>query len=161
MSLPVIVRVSHRYPAAAERVFDAWLTPSQASRFLFATRTGCIMQCLINPVEGGKFMVTDRRPLADDEESVMDVVHRGTFLTIDRPRRLVFAFSVPAYGEDDTVVALDFKPLSPNACELVLTHDMGASEDAQAMAGASQRGWTRMLDNLERSLFPKRIGLQL
>ena len=96
-----MVRVAHRYSAPAERVFDAWLTPSQASRFLFATRTGNVMQCEINPVAGGGFVVTDRRPLADGDESVFDVVHLGKYIELDRPRRIVFDFSVLMFGSED------------------------------------------------------------
>ena len=45
---PVIVRVSHRFDAAAERVYDAFLDPAKASQFLFATATGEIVRCDID-----------------------------------------------------------------------------------------------------------------
>ena len=160
MSQPVVVRISHRYAAPVERVFDAWLTPALAARFLFATRTGNIMRCEIDPREGGGFLVTDRRPNADGDESVFDAEHRGTYLVIDRPRLLVFEFSVPAYGEPGRVT-LDFQPLSPQSCELTLTHEMGDSDIAQAFADSSRKGWDRMLATLERELFPRRIGISL
>ena len=158
MSSPVTVRVTHRYTAPAERVFDAWLTPSQASRFLFATRTGNIMRCEINPVVGGEFFVTDRRPTADGDESVMDLEHRGTYVEIDRPKRLVFDFSVPPYSEEPTRVTLDFAPVGPTGCEITLTHEMGDTPMAHAYELQSIRGWTKMLEKLERGLFPKRIA---
>src|SRR5215218_6557208 len=101
MSSEVVVRVSHRYSAPAERVFDAWLTPAQASRFLFRTRTGNVMQCDIEPGVGGGFTETDR------------------------PRKLVFDFSVLAYGDEATRVTVDVQPLGPMACELTLTHELG------------------------------------
>ncbi|MDB5947206.1 MAG: ATPase, partial [Ramlibacter sp.] len=72
MSAPLIVQVTHRYTAPAERVFDAWLTPSLASRFFFATRTGNILRCEIEAEVGGSFTVTDRRPHSDGDESVFD-----------------------------------------------------------------------------------------
>jgi uncharacterized protein YndB with AHSA1/START domain len=162
MSSQVVIRVTHRYSAPAERVFDAWLTPSQASRFLFRTRTGNVMRCEISPEVGGGFTVTDRRPAADGEESVFDVVHMGKYLQIDRPRRLVFDFSVLTFGSDDpTRVTVDLVPLGPMACELVLTHEMGAGDLARSVEGASRKGWTSMLALLERELFPRRVGVQL
>ncbi len=162
MSSPVVVRVSHRYSAAAERVFDAWLIPNQAARFLFRTRTGNVMRCEITPEVGGGFTVTDRRPAADGEESVFDVVHLGKYVQLDRPRRLVFDFSVLTFGSDDpTRVTVDIVPLGPQASELVLTHEMGSSELARMNEESSRRGWQNMLQLLERELFPRRVGVQL
>ena len=161
-SSPVIVRVAQRYSAPAERVFDAWLTPAQASRFLFRTRTGNVMQCEIQPEVGGGFTVIDRRPAADGDESVFDVVHLGKYIEIDRPRRLVFDFSVLTFGsEDPTRVTVEIAPVSPQTCELTLTHDMGASEQARLMEETSRKGWTNMLALMERELFPRRVGVQL
>ena len=160
MSSNVVVCVSHRYTAPAERVFDAWITPSQASRFLFATRTGNIMRCQIEPVVGGHFFVTDRRPTADGDESVMDMDHRGEFVEIDRPRRLVFDFSVAPYV-DSARVTIDFKALSNSACEVTVTQDLGNDDYARQFESQTRRGWQRMLDTLERELFPKRIGIHL
>jgi uncharacterized protein YndB with AHSA1/START domain len=158
MSSSVIVQVSHRYGAPAERVFDAWVTPAQASRFLFATRTGNVMQCELNAIEGGGFVVTDRRPNADGDESVFDVVHRGVYVEINRPRRIVFDFAVVSFSDHFTRVALDFQPTGPSTCELTLTHDLGDSDDAYTMEDATRRGWASMLATLERELFPKRVS---
>ena len=156
-----MLRVTHRYSAPAERVFDAWLTPAQASRFLFRTRTGNVMQCMITPDVGGGFTVTDRRPTADGDESVFDVVHMGKYLEIDRPRRLVFELTVLTYTEVTTKVTVEVTPLGPQSCEVALTHEMGSSDQARANEEASRRGWTTMLALMERELFPRRIGISL
>jgi uncharacterized protein YndB with AHSA1/START domain len=162
MSSPVVIRASHRYSAPAERVFDAWITPGQASRFLFRTRTGNVMQCEIEAEVGGGFTVIDRRPAADGDESVFDVVHMGKYLEIDRPRRLVFEFSVLTFGnEKPTKVTVEIAPLGVQACELTLTHEMGTSETAHTMEETSRRGWVNMLATIERELFPRRVGIQL
>jgi uncharacterized protein YndB with AHSA1/START domain len=158
MSSSVIVNVSHRYQASAERVFDAWLNPTQASRFLFATRTGNIMRCEIEPWEGGQFSVTDRRPPADGDESVFDAEHHGTYVEIARPRRLVFDFSV-GVAEETTRVTIRFEPLGAAACELHLSHELGDDETARAYEAQTRKGWTTMLATLERTWFPRRILL--
>ena len=90
------VRATHRYGAPPETVFDAWLDPKVAGRFLFATPTGQMVKAEIDPRVGGHFNFTDRRP------DMGDVEHVGTYLAIERPRRLVFEFAVPAYDPTRT-----------------------------------------------------------
>jgi uncharacterized protein YndB with AHSA1/START domain len=120
------------------------------------------MRCEITPEVGGGFTVTDRRPAADGDESVFDVVHMGKYIEISRPRRLVFDFSVLTMGSDDpTRVTVDVTPLGPQSSELALTHDMGGSELARMMEPASRKGWLNMLGTIERELFPRRVGIQL
>jgi uncharacterized protein YndB with AHSA1/START domain len=158
MSQPVTVRVTRRINAPIDRVFDAWLTPATAARFLFATRTGNIMHCDIEPVVGGGFLVTDRRPVPDGEESFFEAQHRGTYIEIDRPHRIVFDFSVEP-APVTTRVTLDFVPLGVSISELVLTHELGEGEDAKANARRAEQGWTRMLEQLDKVLTVRSWGL--
>jgi uncharacterized protein YndB with AHSA1/START domain len=158
MSSNVTVRVTHRYNVPIEKVFDAWLTPAQAARFLFATRTGNILHCELEPVAGGTFTVTDRRPVGDGDESFFDAQHRGTFIEIDRPNRIVFDFVVEPYTEAPTRVTIDFVPMGVSVCDVVLTHDMGTGTDARNGAKRSEQGWTRMLDQLEKVLTTRTWG---
>jgi len=158
MSSNVTVRVTHRYNVPVERVFDAWLSPSQAARFLFATRTGNILHCEIDAAVGGHFTVTDRRPVADGDESFFDAEHRGTYIEIDRPSRLVFDFAVEPYTDSPTRVTLDFVQLGVSVTDLVLTQDLGGDEHARAMAKRSEQGWTRMLGQLEKVLTTRHWG---
>jgi uncharacterized protein YndB with AHSA1/START domain len=101
----VLVRATQRFDASAERVYDAFLDPSQAGKFLFATPTGQIVRCEIDARVGGTFTIVDRR----DEE---DVVHTGKYLTLERPRRIVFTLSVPKYSGDESTVRIDIAPLA-------------------------------------------------
>jgi uncharacterized protein YndB with AHSA1/START domain len=158
MSQPVTVRVTRRINATADRVFDAWLNPATAARFLFATRTGNIMHCDIDPVVGGGFLVTDRRPVPDGEESFFEAQHRGTYVEIERPGRIVFDFAVEPTPVT-TRVTLDFVPLGVSICELVLTHDLGDGDDAKANARRTEQGWTRMLEQLDKILTTRSWGL--
>jgi len=146
----VQVRVTRRFNVPVERVFDAWLTPAQAARFLFATRTGNVLHCEIKPSVGGGFTVTDRRPVGDGEESFFDAEHRGTFVEIDRPGRLAFEFSVYPHWTASTRVTLDFVPLGSSISELVLTHSLGPGADAEITAERTRQGWTRMLEQLDK-----------
>ena len=159
MSTPLLVQVSHRFNVPADRVFDAWLTPSLAGRFFFATRTGNILRCEIEPEVGGTFTVTDRRPHSDGDESVFDAEHRGTYIEIQRPRRLVFDFSVPPYTDAPSRVTIDFAAQGISSCEITLTHDMGDSRYAREFEAQTRSGWAKMLATLDKELFQRRIGI--
>lgn len=159
MPTPTTVRVMHKYNVPSERVFDAWLTPAQAGRFLFATRTGNILHCEIDPSVGGQFTVTDRRPVADGDESFFDAQHRGVYLEIERPHRLAFDFSVEPYSDAPTRVTIDIVSMGPQMCELVLTHDLGESETARANADRARKGWENMLAQLDKLLTTRTWGM--
>jgi uncharacterized protein YndB with AHSA1/START domain len=133
-----VVRVTRRFGASPERVFDAWLDPASARRWMFATRTGLIVHAEIDPRVGGAFRVVDRR---DGE----DVEHVGTYLELDRPRRIVFTFSVPAYSADADRVTVDIVPLATGS-EVTLSHAL--RPEAAAFARRTEDGWRRMLDGL-------------
>lgn len=137
----VTVRVSRRYDASPERVFDAWLDPVRAGKFLFATPTGTIIKCEIDPRVGGGFLIVDRRPDVGDAE------HHGCFIEIDRPRRLVFDFAVEKYMKGATRVTIEIVPIG-EGCELTLTHD-GVWRD---YADRTEGGWGMILTGLAGTL---------
>jgi uncharacterized protein YndB with AHSA1/START domain len=158
MTDSVTVRVTHRYNVPSERVFDAWLNPALAARFLFATRTGNVLYCEIDPKIGGEFTVTDRRPTADGDESFFDAQHRGVYVEIERPHRLAFDFSVEPYSDEPTRVTIDVVPMGPHLCELVLTHELGDDETAQVNAERTRKGWAAMLATLDKVLTTRTWG---
>jgi uncharacterized protein YndB with AHSA1/START domain len=160
MAEPVIVRATYRYNVPAAKVFDAWLTPAQAGRFLFATRTGNILACEIEPEVGGSFTVTDRRPNADGDESFFEAQHRGVYVEIERPTRLAFDFSVEPYSDAATRVTLDFVPLGVSITELVLAHNLGVGKDAKANEERTRQGWTNMLEQLNKVLTTRTWGFK-
>ena len=57
----VTVRVTRRFEAAPERVFDAWLDVEKAKRFLFATVKGTMVRAEVDARVGGAFNFTERR----------------------------------------------------------------------------------------------------
>lgn len=156
MLSPVIVRASHAFNVPPERVFDAWLSRSTASRFLFATRTGNLMHCEIDARVGGGFVVIDRRPHSDGYESVFEVEHRGTFVEIDRPRRLAFDLTVNQFDEHPTRVDIEIQPAGAG-CELTLSHHLGSSETAVETEALTRLGWESMLAQLDRLVANRRV----
>ena len=136
----VSVQVTRRFDASAERVFDAWIDPATAGKWLFATKTGRMVRVEIDPRVTGPFTIVDRR---DGE----DVEHTGEYLEIDRPRRLVFAFRVPKYSQVTTRVSVDIVPLE-SGCQLTLTHE-GVLPD---YVSRTDSGWGTILDALAETL---------
>lgn len=140
---PVVFRVTRRFSASAERVFDAFLDPHKARRFMFATPTGQMVRAEVDARVGGRYLFVDRRPEGDAE-------HFGEYLEIDRPRRLVFSFSVEKHSADADRVQIDIVPLETGGCELTLTHEM--KPEWAAYAARTQEGWTTIVDGLARVL---------
>lgn len=136
----VTVRVSRRFSASAERVFDAWLDPDRAGRWLFATPAGQMVRAEIDACVGGQFAFVDRR---DGE----DVEHVGEYLEIDRPRRLVFTFAVPKYSTVSTRVTVEIQPMG-TGCELTLTHENVLPD----YGTRTEAGWTMILNRLAQTL---------
>ena len=130
-----IVRVSRDFPVPAERVFDAWIDASIASKWLFTTPDTQIVRAEIDARPGGSFSIVDRR---DGE----DVEHCGRYLEFDRPRRLVLTLQVPKYSEQVDCIAIDILPTS-SGCNLTLTHELSPE-----WAEQTREGWTTLLEAL-------------
>jgi len=141
MTAPVVLTVTRDFAASPERVFDAWLDPTQASRFLFATPDGDMLICEIDARVGGRALIVERRASGDAH-------HRMQFEVIERPHRLVFLFAAdPAEEGEWTRVSIEIEEI-PNGCTLSLTHEM----DPQWAAYEEQtrKGWGVILESLSR-----------
>jgi uncharacterized protein YndB with AHSA1/START domain len=140
----VEVRVSHRFSASAERVFDAWLDPHMACQFLFSTPTGQVVRAEIDARVGGAYSIVDRR-------GGEDVEHTGTYLEIDRPHRLVFTLSVAKYSATVDTVRVEIRALD-RGCEVTLIHRMGPT--SPDLRGRARAGWQGILEVLAELLPP-------
>ena len=137
---PGSLSVTRQFAFPMERVFDAWLDPARAARFLFATPAGTMVRAEIDPRVNGTFNFTDRR-------DGVDVEHVGTYEEINRPTRLVFTFGVPLYSPDFVRVCIDLKPV-PGGCELTLTQHGTPAEYVER----TREGWAKILESLAVSL---------
>jgi len=140
MSGKATVFVTHRFAAKPERVFDAWLDPRTAAKWLFATPTGKITRCRIDARVGGRFSI-----VRVDEHGEFD--HEGEYLEIDRPRRLVFTFGIVRLAKEMSRVVIEIVP-SGEGCELTLTNEGVLPEYADRVP----EGWKMILAGLEKSL---------
>jgi uncharacterized protein YndB with AHSA1/START domain len=143
MSDPIILSITRRIAAPPERVFDAWLDPGQAARFLFATPNGEMLTVEIDARVGGRALIVERRPQGDAR-------HRLQFETIDRPHRLVFLFAAdPAPEGEWTRVSIAIE-VEGEGSRLTLTHEMDPKW--AAYEEQTRQGWTMILDGLARTL---------
>jgi uncharacterized protein YndB with AHSA1/START domain len=87
--------------------------------------------------EGGRFTIV----MHVGEEKIP---HSGSYLTIDRPNKLVFSWESP-YSTDDSQVSLIFTPVDASTTEIELTHVRFINEEARSN---HQGGWANILDKL-------------
>jgi uncharacterized protein YndB with AHSA1/START domain len=137
---PVTVRVTQRFTAPPERVFDAWLDPDLIGKWMLgaaraAGREEEIVRISVDARVGGSFSIVVRR---DGQE----LDHLGRYLELDRPRRLAFTWGVDQDAGDSSRVYIDIVPLEGGS-ELTLTH---ALDPAWAeYADRTRQGWTLIL----------------
>jgi uncharacterized protein YndB with AHSA1/START domain len=143
----VEAKVNHRFKAAAERVFDAWLDPASVRAWLAIPDEGKrdfdVRRVEIDARVGGRFTFSDMR---EDGEAV----HWGEYEVIDRPHRLVFTWFVTEEEEEEgtSQVTLTLEPLPDGGCQATIVHRM----DAQwaEWVGRTAEGWGTMLAKIGR-----------
>jgi uncharacterized protein YndB with AHSA1/START domain len=136
------LQVTHEFSASPERVYDAWLDPSKAPKFLFATSSGQMVRVEIDARVGGRFNFTDRR-------DGQDVEHVGTYLELDRPRRIVFTFGVPSFSPHEDRIVVEIAPKGVG-CVVTLTAEL--RPEFAHMLDRSRKGWDTILGNLDKAL---------
>jgi uncharacterized protein YndB with AHSA1/START domain len=137
---PIPIIAAHRFENPPERVFDAWLDPRVARKFLFATPAGEMLRAEIDPRVGGRYRFTERR--AEGEAD-----HAGEYLEITRPSRLVFSFSAGEAEADR--VTVEIVPAGDGS-DLTLTHEMQAKW--AEFADRTRDGWVGILQGLADAL---------
>ncbi len=137
---PAAIRVARRFSAPPERVFDAWLAPEVAGRWLFATASRPMTDVDIDPRVGGAFRFAAR---GNDEI----IEHRGEYIEIVPHRRLVFTLSTADRPRAITRVTVEITPRK-TGCELALTHEKMPADDANHAEGR----WAGVLYGLDETL---------
>lgn len=135
------IEISRHFEAAPERVFDAWLDPVSAAKWLFKTPNGEMIKSEIDPVVSGEFCLTERR---EDE----DIEHYGEYIELVRPARIVFDFSVNQ-GET-TRVTVSIAPAEDGGSLLTLTHTLHPRW--ASFSDRTKQGWVMILDGLAREV---------
>lgn len=141
MSSRIQARVTHRFNASPERVFDAWTRADSVRRWLTAALKemgleGDLREVRADARLGGAYCFSDMR-------GGQEARHWGTYLEFDRPRRLVFTWITDESEEaDPSVVTLTIEP-EGSGCIATLVHDMDAAW--ADYLSRTEQGWGRML----------------
>ncbi len=131
------VQVRRRVRASAEQVFDLWTRPDLMVRWMspFPGAVDCKASCDLRP--GGAFSL-----VMSSQESSREV--SGTYVEIDRPRKLVFTWIGPLTNNVNTLVTVELTARGDET-DLVLTH---ARLPTSAIVEGHTRGWGHILDHL-------------
>ena len=132
-----IVQVHRRVRASAEQIFDLWTKPELMVRWMspFPGAVDCKATC--DPRPGGGFSLFMASGDASREVS-------GTYVEVDRPRRLVFTWVGPLTNDVTTLVTVELNPLGDET-DVVLTHERLPT---QAIHEGHTKGWGHILDHL-------------
>jgi uncharacterized protein YndB with AHSA1/START domain len=132
-----IVQIRRRVRAEAEQIFDLWTKPDLMARWMspFPGAVHCTASSDLRP--GGAFSLVMVSGELSREVS-------GTYVQIDRPRKLVFTWMGPLTNSVTTLVTLELNPLGDET-DLVLTHERLPTT---AIVEGHTRGWGIILDHL-------------
>jgi len=131
------VQLRRRVKATAEQIFDLWTKPDLMIRWMspYPGAVHCKASCDLRP--GGAFSL-----VMSSEESSREV--SGTYVEVDRPRKLVFTWIGPLTNNVNTLVTVELYP-SGDETDLVLTHERLPT---RAIFDGHTRGWGNILDHL-------------
>ena len=122
-------------------MFDAWLDPVMLSRFILPAPGMPQPEVENDAREGGRFTIVMH--VGDD-----NIPHTGSYLTIDRPGKLVFSWESP-YSTDDSTVTLNLTAIDETTTRVELTHVKFLHEEARS---DHEGGWGNILDKLDELL---------
>src|SRR5690349_17749924 len=110
-----ILRMQRRFAASPERLFDAWVNPETARKWLFTTPTDEAYSAALDVRVGGKWTIMARR-------AGTDYTAIGEYLEIERPRRLVFTFAMPQFSPEYNRLTIEIVADGSGSL-LTLTHE--------------------------------------
>jgi uncharacterized protein YndB with AHSA1/START domain len=131
------VHVRRRVRAEAEQIFDLWTKPDLMVRWMspFPGTVDCKASSDLRP--GGAFSL-----VMSSEESSCEI--SGTYVQVDRPRKLVFTWIGPPTNNVNTLVTVELNPRGDET-DLVLTQERLPTPEIRE---GHMMGWGNMLDHL-------------
>ena len=130
--------VSRTIPAPRTRVFKAWTTPSELTKWWTVGEGWKTPSAKVDLRVGGRFSIANE-PLGGGALTIT-----GEFLVVDPPNRLVYTWVFPGEKAEESMITVEFRELG-NATEVVVTH----SKASRAMLLQAIEGWDTALASLE------------
>jgi len=132
-----ILEIRRRLKGGAEQIFDLWTKPDLMVRWMspFPGAVDCKASSDLRP--GGTFSL-----VMSSAEASREVF--GTYVEIDRPRKLVFTWIGPLTNNVNTLVTVELDPQGDET-DLVLTHQRLPTS---AIVEGHTKGWGIILDHL-------------
>ena len=137
---PAAIRITRRFAAPPEDVFDAWLEPEIAGQWLFATASRPMTHVEIDARVEGAFRFAEQR-----DGEVLE--YTGEYIEIVPHRRLAFTLSMEDHWYVVTRVMVEIAALK-TGCELTLVHEDVPSH----YADYTEARWTGILYGLAVTL---------
>jgi uncharacterized protein YndB with AHSA1/START domain len=144
-----VLRLSRRFNAPRERVFDAWTNPAVLREWWAAQPTWDTPVAEADARPGGRYRLSMRDT---DSGAIHTLV--GEYKEVERPERLVYSWTWESNedamkGTEDTLVEVEFRD-DGDGTEVLVTHSGFANAQLRDMHA---HGWNGCLDNLERRVF--------
>lgn len=127
-------------PGPIDAVFDAWLDPDSLKRWMTPGPGMSVPQAATEPRVGGRFRIVMK-------SGAREIPHEGEYRVIDRPRRLVFTWKSEPAG--DTLVTIEFVPVSERRTKVILTDERFATESSR---DSHRNGWAAVLEAMDRTM---------
>ena len=148
MTSKIEAKVTHRFRSSADRIYDAWLNPEKARHWMEAALMKCglagdVRRIDIDARVGGSFCFSDMR-------DGVETKHWGTYLELDRPRKIVFTWITDESEEvDPSRVTLTIEP-DGKGCIAAIVHEMDAKW--VEFIPRTETGWNLMLEAIDALL---------
>lgn len=133
-----LIRVSHCFEFSAQTLYDSWLDPASAARWLFSTLDFRLPEVTMDVRIGGKFQITQGK-----------LQLQGQFHLLERPHQLLFSLSNGRSQPEADFIRLQFSP-HPFGCELTVTHQLPLLEPSRQQQLIEH--WTNILMRLAAEL---------
>jgi uncharacterized protein YndB with AHSA1/START domain len=145
------LRLTRRFAAPRERVFDAWTDPLLLSRWWAALQGWETSWAEVDLRQGGRYVLSMRDGATGAVHTVV-----GEYVEVRRPERLAYTWTWEGdpdvmRGSEGTLVEVVFAE-DGEGTQLVLTHGGFADARIRDLHG---EGWAGCLAKLERRVFGK------